>query len=422
MNICQSGIFFLLGILVLFPVAAEDKANPPEVELVHWWKSGGELAALAEIRKAVEARDVKFVDTAIDNYDLLRARIIERLAEGYPPAMTQWLAGNDLLQLSSIGGVQRVPALWRNEKLEDILFPEVLSEVSQNGTAYSIPVGIHIQNMAFYNAEIYRKLSLKVPDTWQEFLEQAEKIKQAGYTAISLSDEPWQLRFIFNAILMEQLGVQGFQDFYDETKPVRQWQAALYKSIEIFLKLFPYSDPGQKGRLWSDATKQLIDGKAAMQIMGDFAKGEMLFSGKTAGKDFLCALAPGANDTMVYAIDGFVLLKATQPFLKQGQDLLFDVVLDPEVQAAFNSKKGGIPVRYGVDISALDSCAKQQYEAWTSAKKSNIRLPDTSSRLRLSFVQTVLHEAWTSSVHDPDIVTDSLITVIDDALRKSLGN
>ena len=417
------GIFFLILSIASFQVVANDQEKPvTEVELTHWWKSGGERAALDEIRQAVEARDAKFIDTAIDDYDLLRARIVDRLSQGYPPAMTQWLAGNDLLELSSIDAIQDAPSLWRGDKLEDILFPEVLANISRNGKISGIPVGIHIQNTAFYNGDIYRKLNLEIPETWSQFLDQAKKIKAAGYTAIALSDEPWQLRFIFNTMLMEQLGVEQFQQFYEESLPIAHWKEILHSTLDQFFQLHDYVDAGHKKRLWNEATTEVIEGRAAMQVMGDFAKGEMLFAGKKAGEDFLCALAPGAGGTMIYAMDGFVMLKVTKPFLKEGQDLLFDVVLDPAVQAAFNSKKGGIPVRFGVDTNSLDSCSKQRYQAWISDKKNNIRLPDTSSRLRLSFVQNVLHEAWVSGNHDPEIVAGQLIKVVDEALSKSKNN
>ena len=46
-----------------------------------------------------------------------------------------------------------------------------------------------------------------------------------------------------------------------------------------------YVDPGSPGRNWNDATSLVIQGKAGMQFMGDWAKGEFAAAGLTPGKD-----------------------------------------------------------------------------------------------------------------------------------------
>ena len=50
---------------------------------------------------------------------------------------------------------------------------------------------------------------------------------------------------------------------------------------------------GFSGRDWNLATSMVMNGEAAFQIMGDWAKGEFLAGGKVPGEDFLCAPAPG---------------------------------------------------------------------------------------------------------------------------------
>ncbi|HPQ95656.1 MAG: carbohydrate ABC transporter substrate-binding protein [Thiothrix sp.] len=412
----------LCGMLVFagLPVqAAPTAAEPVMVELTHWWNSLGERAALDEIRQAVEQGGARFVATPIATYDLLRERIIERLAYGYPPAITQWLAGQDMLALVTVDAIEPVPARWRGAALEAILYPEVLAEVSLRGKIAAIPVGVHIQNTAYYNAAIYRRLGLALPENWDVFLQQARRIKAAGFTPIALSDEPWQLRFVFNDILMGKAGTTGFQYFYAEQNPLGSMRTALLESMETFLALRALVDPGHVGRLWNEATDEVINGRAAMQVMGDFAKGELTARGLKPERDFFCALAPGAGETMLYAMDSFVLLKVEGAGLQQGQRLLFDVVLDPKVQAAFNSRKGGIPVRYGVDTGQLDSCARRQYQSWLRKDKSRLRLPDTTSRLRLSFVQDTLHKAW-SEGWSAGRATDELIRLVDEAWKSRI--
>ena len=44
------------------------------------------------------------------------------------------------------------------------------------------------------------------------------------------------------------------------------------------------------GRNWNDATAMVITGKAGVQMMGDWAKGEFLAANQTAGKEFGCVV------------------------------------------------------------------------------------------------------------------------------------
>ena len=56
------------------------------------------------------------------------------------------------------------------------------------------------------------------------------------------------------------------------------------KVAETYRKLHDYVDPGAPGRNWNDATAMVIQGKAGMQFMGDWAKGEFTAAGQTPGQ------------------------------------------------------------------------------------------------------------------------------------------
>lgn len=387
----------------------------PEVELAHFWISQGERAALQELQKTIEARGGSFTNVEIDDYDKLRALIIERLSLGYPPAITQWLGGDDMKSLHEQNAIKPVPSTWHEQPLDAILFPEVVDAISLNNNITGIPVDIHIQNMAFYNAKIYNSLKLPLPKTWSEFLEQAKIIKQAGYTPLALATEPWHLRLAFNPLLIEKLGHAGFQDFYNEELGIAKWREGLLQAFDIFLKLKAYVDPKYAKYKWNESALLVVHDQVAMNIMGDFAKGEFIAEGKIADKDFLCAIAPGSGETMIYGIDSFITLDNKAENLQAGQKLLFDIALDPEFQLDFNIKKGGIPILKNIDISRLDACASKQYQAWSKQKENNFHLPDTRSRLRLTFLQNTLQKAWLNDM-TAEQATNELIQIVDEAL------
>lgn len=407
---------YLIPLLLAFtsiPLLAD--TPKPEVELAHFWVSRGERAALQELQTAIEQRGGSFTNIEVENYDKLRALIVERLSLGYPPAITQWLGGDDMKSLHEMHAIKPLPSTWQEQSVANLLFPEVLEAIYSNNHITGIPIGIHIQNMAFYNAEIYNSLKLPLPKTWPEFLEQAKIIKQAGYTPLALANEPWHLRLAFNPLLIEKLGNSGFQEFYNEELPIAKWREGLLEAFDIFLKLKPYVDPKYANYKWNESALLVINHQAAMNIMGDFAKGEFVAEGKLADKDFLCAIAPGSGEIMIYGLDSFITLDNKTADLQAGQKLLFDIALDPEFQLNFNIKKGGIPILKNIDSSRLDACAHQQYQIWSNSKENIFHLPDARSRLRLTFLQNTLQKAWLNNM-TAEQATNELIQLVDEAL------
>ena len=56
----------------------------------------------------------------------------------------------------------------------------------------------------------------------------------------------------------------------------------MLKVIKTFEALRPLVDEGSPGRNWNDATNLVITGKAAAQVMGDWARGEFALAGLKA--------------------------------------------------------------------------------------------------------------------------------------------
>ena len=409
-------VIFVLSCCLFFPVYSE--AQRAEVELTHWWNQPGELAALAVIKKAVEKRGANFVETQIASWGKLRAIIINRISSGYAPAATQWLVDDDIFELGEINAVQPLPTFFHGQALKDVLLPDVYNDVSNNGEVLSLPLGIHIQNSALFNAEIYKELMLPLPITWKQVLDQAPVIKNAGYVPIAISNELWQFCMLYNAILFEKLGFEDYQTLYDKTKSIKLWRDDLVESFTIFLALKQYSDPQQKNRGWAESARMVGDKKAAMQVMGDFAKAELSSRGLIAGKDFLCSLTPGSNKYIVYAIDSFMMLNTDEPYLIKGQSILFDAVLNPEVQADYNARKGSMPIRRGVDLEKLDACSRQNYQLWMRPDTKVTRFSGISNPLRTSFLATVLEKAWYESSLSAEQLADELIAIDESALKR----
>ena len=113
---------------------------------------------------------------------------------------------------------------------------------------------------------------------------------------------------------------------------------------------------------WNQATNMVITGEAAGQIMGDWAQGEFAVAEKVAGTDYTCLPGMGLNAYISTGGDAFYFPKVDDAEQEAAQKRLAALLVSPEVQVAFNLKKGSLPVRGDVDLSAANDCMKKGLE------------------------------------------------------------
>jgi glucose/mannose transport system substrate-binding protein len=102
----------------------------------------------------------------------------------------------------------------------------------------------------------------------------------------------------------------------------------------------------------------VINGKAGMQIMGDWAKGEFINAGKKPGVDFLCFQYPGTEGDFSFNSDAFAMFKVGKA-QEAGQLALASAIMDKNFQEQFNLKKGSIPARMDISDANFDACGKK---------------------------------------------------------------
>ena len=272
-----------------------------------------------------------------------------------------------------------------------------------------MPVNLHNENWVWYNKDVLAKAGVtKDPQNLDEIFAALDKVKATGVTALALGGQGWQEGITFRSILL----ATGGKDLYFKTFKDRDASGPQFrKAVESFKKLKGYVDAGSAGRDWNLATAMVISGKAGMQFMGDWAKGEFIAANKTAGKDFGCFMAGGPK--MPYAIGGdvFVFPKNKSPDAAAAQNKLAEMMISPLVQVAFNNKKGSIPIRTDVDLTSVDICAAQGVQAIKEnrllASDNELLTPDAKGAF-----EDALSKYWNS-----DQSTDDAIKAMASALK-----
>lgn len=335
---------------------------PLKATVIHWWTSGGESAAIKQFADAYNKAGGQWVDQAIAGADQARATTINRIVGGNAPVAAQFNTSQQFRDIVEQGLLNNVDDVAIKGNWDQIMPPSILNAIKINGHFYAAPVNIHMPAWFFYSKAAFKKAGIAdEPKTWDEFLADLAKLKAAGVVPLAFGGQVWQEKITFDAIFAMVGGPELYLKVYrDRDRDQTAVKSDAFKQVLVaFKKLRGFIDAGAPGRNWNDATAMVITGKAGVQIMGDWAKGEFVAAKQTAGKEFGCFPGFGARSPYIVAGDAFVFPKSTNADVVKAQKLLATTITSPAAQVAFSARKGSIPIRGDVDDATLDICAKQ---------------------------------------------------------------
>ncbi|MDH4290444.1 MAG: ABC transporter substrate-binding protein [Aquincola sp.] len=381
-------------------------AQAGELEVLHWWTSGGEAKAAAALKASMQAKGHTWKDFAVagGGGDAAMTVLKSRVVSGNAPAAAQ-IKGPSLQEWAQEGVLANLDGVAKAEKW-DALLPKVVSDVMKyKGSYIAVPVNVHRVNWLWANPAAFSKAGAKVPATWDEFFVAAEALKKAGITPIAHGGQNWQDFTTFEAVA---LGVGG-ADFYKKAlvqlDPASVSSPTMEKVLTTFKRVKGYTDKNSPGRDWNLATAMVIKGEAGMQIMGDWAKGEFLAAGKVPGKDFVCVAAPGTAKAYTFNVDSFAMFKLKNDANTKAQNDLAAAIMGPEFQEVFNLNKGSIPVRLGMKMDKFDDCAKLSSKDFVDDAKSGTLVPSIAHGMAVpsateGAIKDVVSQFWNDDKMD----------------------
>ncbi|MCH4562640.1 ABC transporter substrate-binding protein [Halomonas sp. EGI 63088] len=352
----------LLGLAVATALGAA-QAQAGEVEVLHWWTSGGEARAANVLKELMEGEGHDWQDFAVAGGGGETAMTVlkSRAMSGNPPSAAQ-IKGPEIQEWGELGLLGDLDAVAEAEQW-DAMLPEIVADMMKHDGQYvAVPVNVHRVNWLWANPEVLDAAGVALPTTLDELFAAGEAIRDAGYVPLAHGGQPWQDATVFETVLLATAGADFYRRALVELDPEALGGEEMIEALATFKRMRELMDDGMSGRDWNIATSMVIGGDAAMQIMGDWAKGEFTAAGLTAGEDYLCAPAPGTAEAFTFNIDSLAMFRVTEEAEREAQQTLARLVLEPTFQEAFNLAKGSIPARPDIDMSEFDQCAQRSLE------------------------------------------------------------
>lgn len=375
-------------------------AHAGEVEVLHWWTSGGEAKAASALKATMQSKGHTWKDFAVagGGGDSAMTVLKSRVVSGNAPAAAQ-IKGPSIQEWAREGVLANMDSVAKANNWDTLLPKAIADGLKYKGNYVAAPVNVHRVNWLWANPEAFKKAGAKVPTSWDEFFVAADKLKAAGIIPVAHGGQNWQDFTTFESVALGVGGAEFYKKALVQLDPASLKSPTMTKVLDTFKKVKTYTDKNAPGRDWNLATAMVIKGEAGMQLMGDWAKGEFVAAGKAPGKDFVCAAAPGTAKSYTYNVDSFALFKLKDAGAQKAQQDLATAIMAPEFQEVFNLNKGSIPVRLNMKLDKFDDCAKLSAADFVSTAKTGSLVPSVAHGMAIpsateGAIKDVVSQFW----------------------------
>ena len=368
-------------------------AYAADLEVTHWWTSGGEAAAVAEFAKAFnEKTDHNWVDGAIaGSGGTARPIMVSRIIGGDPMGAFQFNHGRQAEELIEAGLLRDLTDIADAEGWRDVIYPpSLLDSCTLDGRIYCVPVNIHSWQWLWLSNKAFADAGVAVPTNWDEFVAASPALRAAGKVPLALGGQSWQASGAFNVLMVALAGPDVLVEIYGNNNAelaAGEEMARVFKAAADAREM----SQGSSVQDWNQATNLVITDQAGGQIMGDWAQGEFQVAGEVAGEDYTCLPGLGVNELIDTAGDAFYFPVVSDLEVQQAQAELASLMVSPEVQVGFNLKKGSLPIRGDVDLTAANDCMKKGLEILAAGNTlpagTQLNTEDTNNQLNDLFVE-----------------------------------
>ena len=391
----------------------------PEAEVLHWWTSGGEAKSVAVLQEEFASNGGTWTDMPVagGGGDAAMTALRARVLSGNAPTAVQ-LKGPAIQEWYEEGVLADISKVAEENGWADVLPDSIAGHMKCEGKWCAAPVNVHRVDWIWANAEVLSANGIEMPTSWDEFNAAADKLQAAGVIPLAHGGQAWQDATVFEAVALGILGAEGYRKAFVDLDKDTLTSDGMVAVFDQMRKMRGYVDDNFSGRDWNLATAMVMNGEAAFQIMGDWAKGEFMAAGKVPGQDFLCASTPGEG--YLYNVDSFAMFDVDGDDKQAGQALLAKLIVGQNFQKVFNLNKGSIPARVDVAMDEFDSCAHLSAKDMAASSEGGSLLPSYAHGMALRGAQAGAITDVVTAHFNSDMSSADAVKMLADAVANSM--
>ncbi len=283
------------------------------------------------------------------------------LTSSSPPDVLTWFAGNRMRFFVNKGQIMDISDVWEEEGWNET-YPKGLRALSTvDGSQYFLPAEYYWWAV-YYNTEIFEEYGLEPPETWDEFLEVCATLKENGVTPLTIGTKfRWTAAAWFDYLNMRingpefHISLMEGNESYDDPR-VKE----VFETWKVLLDNGYFID-NAASYAWQEAIPFLLQGDAAMYLMGQFIMDSIPEDQQDKFDFFRFPIidenVPIGEDAPT---DGFMIAK-NAPHPEAAKEFLA-YLGSAEVQTYRTKELGRVPANPNVDPSVLSDEVKKGME------------------------------------------------------------
>ncbi len=337
---------------------AQAKDLSGQLEIFSWWAGdeGPALEALIDVYKTKNPK-VEVVNATVTGGSGVNAKAVlkTRMLGGNPPDSFQVHAGQELIGTWVMADrMEDLTPMFKEQGWLDV-FPEGLVKlIGTDKGIWSVPVNIHRSNVLWYIPSKLKEWGVEAPKTWDDFFKIAPMLKEKGVVPLAIAQN-WTHNHLWESVALASLGAEKWNALwsgklaFDSPEGIKAW--------ELFGKVLEYTNDDASSLSWQQAVDMVVDGRAAFNVMGDWAAGYLSTTKKLAPvTGFGWMASPGTTGEFMFLADSFGLPKGVKNL--DNAKAWLEVLGSKEGSDAFNPLKGSISARTDSDLSKYNDYAK----------------------------------------------------------------
>ena len=365
--------------------------------------------------------DVKY-NAAGDNIVTVLATAVQG---GNPPDLATIAQPGTIAEYAKSGDLQ--PIDFAKDTISENFDDSIVELGTVDGQLYSLLFKGANKSTVWYNVPVFNDAGVDPPETWDDFLANAETLKASGVPAYSIGGaDGWTLTDLFENIYIRTAG----PEMYDKlaTHEIPWTDQSVKDALTEMGKVLGDTDNiagGRQGALQTDfptsVTQVFADPpKAAQVIEADFVAGEIVNSTKakpeTGFNEFDFPSINGSPPAVVGGGDQVVMFKDTP-----ASRALVEYLASPEAAAIWVKRGGFSSPNLNVDEGDYpDPILRATATALASAEVFRFDLSDLQPSAFGGTVGQGLFKLFQDFLANPDDV-DGIAQQMEDAAKKAYG-
>ncbi len=333
-------------------------AEERNIRFWHWWNSAGEVQNIEVLSKYLTQYNLvwdkegpKQSSTSLylnDLNDLLETQ--------FPDAAM--MVSSTIPSYNATFSLMHLDDIAQKQNWEEVIPHAIQNTAKHNGHWVSAPINSHSTNWLWVNKDLFSRLNLPEPETWNDLIAVLERAKALGIPALAALNDDWEQALLFELVVMNTGGLEFYRRFLVNHQFSADDKHILTQSFVRLEQLTGYFAENTSTSKWNQSSAMVKEGEVLMQIHGSWVNSELSVLGAKPDIDYLCMRFPGTQGAYLFHSDHVIFFNTPNSRVDNQQQMA-RMLLDKEFQRELSIASGASPARVDISTDGFNSCSKK---------------------------------------------------------------